>query len=225
MLLINIAPSSSQLPRRLLCFLPCSITQPSLSCGLGASEWLGELVGRKYYSDLNFSCHVSPSILQGGRRGGSGGRSGGRGGGRGAVRVGVGEQRWGDPAWRAERLHQKAAEINMPMETETSWKFIEYFQLTISMGINSSTSADTATVLAKTVEIGRQAPMLEIETGLNELNIELKQKQEKMRESDSVKAMLSFREKLLAFKMKAEIFKAVAAEQVQIFLPLSFISS
>ncbi|XP_073309488.1 DExH-box ATP-dependent RNA helicase DExH1-like [Primulina huaijiensis] len=164
--------------------------------------------------------------FQGVRRGGSGGCSGGRGGGRGAVGVGVGEQRWWEPSWRAERLHQKAAEINMSMETETRFgNLLNTSNGTTSMGINSSTSVDTATVLAKTVEIGRQAPMLEIETGLKELNIELKQKQEKMRESDGVKAMLSFRENLLAFKMKSDFLKAVTAEQVQIFLSLSFISS
>ena len=41
-------------------------------------------------------------------RGGGGRRGGGRGGGGGGGR---GEQRWWDPAWRAERLKQKAAEV------------------------------------------------------------------------------------------------------------------
>lgn len=41
---------------------------------------------------------------QGGRRG-RGGRGRGRGGG------GRGEQRWWDPAWRAERLRQMEAEV------------------------------------------------------------------------------------------------------------------
>lgn len=52
---------------------------------------------------------------QGGRRGGgsSSGRGGGRrgGGGGGGRGGGRGEQRWWDPAWRAERLRQKAAEV------------------------------------------------------------------------------------------------------------------
>ncbi|KAM7505061.1 hypothetical protein LguiB_003965 [Lonicera macranthoides] len=53
----------------------------------------------------------------GGRRGGRGGRGGG-GGGRG------GEQRWWDPAWRAERLRQKAAEMEVFDENEW-WAKIE----------------------------------------------------------------------------------------------------
>jgi len=50
---------------------------------------------------------------QGGRRGGGGRRGdGGRaGGGRGGRGGGGGEQRWWDPAWRAQRLAQKAAEV------------------------------------------------------------------------------------------------------------------
>ncbi|XP_077217577.1 RNA helicase family protein isoform X2 [Tasmannia lanceolata] len=53
----------------------------------------------------------------GGRRGGGGGgrRGGGGGGGRGGGR---GEQRWWDPVWRAERLRQKAAEVEMLDENE-----------------------------------------------------------------------------------------------------------
>ncbi|KAI9153106.1 hypothetical protein LWI28_006003 [Acer negundo] len=47
----------------------------------------------------------------GGRRGGGSGRGGGRGGGRG-------EQRWWDPVWRAERLRQKAAELEILDENE-----------------------------------------------------------------------------------------------------------
>ncbi|XP_023527583.1 DExH-box ATP-dependent RNA helicase DExH1 isoform X1 [Cucurbita pepo subsp. pepo] len=47
----------------------------------------------------------------GGRRGGGGG-SGGRGGG------GRGEQRWWDPVWRAERLRQNAAEMEVLNEDE-----------------------------------------------------------------------------------------------------------
>lgn len=49
---------------------------------------------------------------QGGRRGRGGGRGGGAGRGRGGRGGGGrGEQRWWDPAWRAERLGQMAAEV------------------------------------------------------------------------------------------------------------------
>ncbi|KAI7744279.1 hypothetical protein M8C21_018114, partial [Ambrosia artemisiifolia] len=46
------------------------------------------------------------------------------------------------------------------------------------------------------------------------LNVELKERQDKQKESDIVKAMCSFREKLPAYKMRSEFLKAVAANQV-----------
>ncbi|KAL8152378.1 hypothetical protein V2J09_010138 [Rumex salicifolius] len=57
---------------------------------------------------------------QGGRRGGGAGRGGGgRGGGRGrGGRGGGGEHRWWDPVWRAERLGQLAAELEVLDENE-----------------------------------------------------------------------------------------------------------
>ncbi|KAK1563118.1 hypothetical protein Q3G72_022613 [Acer saccharum] len=51
----------------------------------------------------------------GGRRRGGGSGRGGGGGGRGGGRV---EQRWWDPVWRAERLRQKAAEMEILDENE-----------------------------------------------------------------------------------------------------------
>ncbi|XP_068342386.1 DExH-box ATP-dependent RNA helicase DExH1 isoform X1 [Pyrus communis] len=46
------------------------------------------------------------------------------------------------------------------------------------------------------------------------LSLQLKEKQEKMKVSNSLKAMQSFREKLPAFKMKSEFLKAVSENQV-----------
>ncbi|KAK6152264.1 hypothetical protein DH2020_014899 [Rehmannia glutinosa] len=85
-----------------------------------------------------------------------------------------------------------------------------------SVGNNSSTSSETATLQPKPVEISRSASQLEIDAASEELSFELKQKQEKTRESDSVKAMLAFREKLPALKAKSEFLKAVAENQVLI---------
>lgn len=54
--------------------------------------------------------------FQGGRRGGgpNSGRGARRGGGRGGGGGGGrGEQRWWDPVWRAERLRQQAAEVQL----------------------------------------------------------------------------------------------------------------
>ncbi|CAM8979408.1 unnamed protein product [Rhodiola kirilowii] len=64
-----------------------------------------------------------PNYQGGGRRGGvSGARGGGRhggGSGRRGGRGGVGEeQRWWDPAWRAQRLGQMAAEMEVFDENE-----------------------------------------------------------------------------------------------------------
>lgn len=64
---------------------------------------------------------------QGGRRGGgsASGRGGGRGSGRGGGRRegggGRGEQRWWDPAWRAERLRLMAAENPVEVLDENEW--------------------------------------------------------------------------------------------------------
>ena len=89
------------------------------------------LRGASFRSYLHFFEHLTPtkpfpgrlwistSIMsyrpnfQGGRRGASSssGRGGGRrGGGRGGG-GGLGEQRWWDPVWRAERLRQQQAEV------------------------------------------------------------------------------------------------------------------
>ncbi|KAJ8754471.1 hypothetical protein K2173_005632 [Erythroxylum novogranatense] len=57
--------------------------------------------------------------FQGGRRGGGGGgNSRGRSGGGGRGRGGRGDQRWWDPVWRAERLRQKQAEMDVLDEDE-----------------------------------------------------------------------------------------------------------
>ncbi|PIN16263.1 ATP-dependent RNA helicase A [Handroanthus impetiginosus] len=236
--------------------------------------------------------------FQGGRRGGGGRGGGGRGsGGRSGGRGGGGEQRWWDPVWRAERLRQKAAEIEV-MDQSEWWGKLEqmkkgeeqemiirrnfsrddqqimadmayqlglYFhaynkgkalvvskvplpnyradlderhgstkkEIKMSTEIekkvgnllkssnestsaenNSSTSSGTATLQSRPVEMGRSSLLLQNDTAYEGLNIELKQKQEKMRESDSVKAMLVFREKLPACKVRSEFLEAVAANQV-----------
>ncbi|XP_031127916.1 DExH-box ATP-dependent RNA helicase DExH1 isoform X1 [Ipomoea triloba] len=240
---------------------------------------------------------------QGGRRGGagrsrSGGGGGGRGGGGGGGRGGGrgGEQRWWDPAWRAERLRQKAAEMEVMNENEW-WGKIEQFkrggeqemiikrnfsrddqgklsdmayqlglhfhaynkgkalvvskvplpnyradlderhgssqeirmsteierkvgnllsssQASVSDGNSSSTHSYTANVSSNAVHAATAAAALESDAAKERLNTELKQKQEKLRATDNVKAMMSFREKLPAFKVKSEFLKAVASNQV-----------
>lgn len=55
---------------------------------------------------------------------------------------------------------------------------------------------------------------IEDDIATKRLNVELKQKQEKTRGSEKVKEMISFREKLPAFKVKSEFMEAVANNQV-----------
>ncbi|XP_057805318.1 DExH-box ATP-dependent RNA helicase DExH1 isoform X1 [Salvia miltiorrhiza] len=234
---------------------------------------------------------------QGGRRGGRGGGRGGGGAGRGGGRGGRGEQRWWDPAWRAERLRQMSAEKET-MDQNEWWGKIEQMktgneqemvirrnfgrddqqiladmayqlglhfhaynkgkalvvskvplpnyradldeqhgstkkEITMSteteerVGLllkssngtnlvqnNSSSSSGSATCQSKPAEMEREASLPYIDTDFERLSLDLKQKQEKMREGDSVKAMLAFREKLPAFKVKSEFLKAVASNQV-----------
>ncbi|MBA0721794.1 hypothetical protein Golax_009298, partial [Gossypium laxum] len=223
-----------------------------------------------------------------GRRGGGGG--GGRGG-RG------GEQRWWDPVWRAERLRQKAAEMEVLDEAEWWYKMNQmkkgqeqemiikrnfsrsdqhvlsdmayelglYFhaynkgkalvvskvplpnyradldehhgstQKQIQMsteterrvgnlldvsrdtksgddsGVSSSRGATKPLPDVKRID---SVSTIETDSSKEKFSAELKKKQENLNASNSVKAMLSFREKLPAFKGKAEFLKAVAQNQV-----------
>ncbi|PSS15858.1 DExH-box ATP-dependent RNA helicase [Actinidia chinensis var. chinensis] len=229
---------------------------------------------------------------RGGRRGGDGGR---RGGGRGGG--GRGEQRWWDPVWRAERLRQQAAEMEVLDENEWWGKMEQlkrggeqemiikrnysrddqnilydmayqlglYFHaynkgkalavskvplpdyradlddrhgstqqeirmsteierrvgnlLGSSKGTDSvdnspGTSSQRAKKLMSGVDSPKPDPVFEIDADKERLSVELKDRQEKMKARDNVKAMQLFREKLPAFKMKSEFLKAVAANQV-----------
>ncbi|XP_057506390.1 DExH-box ATP-dependent RNA helicase DExH1 isoform X1 [Actinidia eriantha] len=236
--------------------------------------------------------------FQGGRRGGGrGGRLGGDGGRRGGGRGGRGEQRWWDPVWRAERLRQQEAEMEVLDENEWWGKMEQlkrggeqemiikrnysrddqnilsdmayqlglYFHaynkgkalavskvplpdyradlddrhgstqqeirmsteierrvgnlLGSSKGTDSvdnspGTSSQSAKKLMSGVDSPKPDPVFEIDADKERLNVELKDRQEKMKARDNVKAMQLFREKLPAFKMKSEFLKAVAANLV-----------
>ncbi|XP_062166385.1 DExH-box ATP-dependent RNA helicase DExH1 isoform X1 [Alnus glutinosa] len=56
--------------------------------------------------------------------------------------------------------------------------------------------------------------LLDIDSAKEKLSLELKQRQENMKASDSLRAIQSFREKLPAFKVRSEFLKAVAENQV-----------
>ncbi|WRX23403.1 Helicase [Theobroma cacao] len=225
---------------------------------------------------------------QGGRRGGGGpnsGRGGGRrGGGGGGGSGGLGgEQRWWDPVWRAERLRQKAAEINQMKKGEEQEMIIRRnfsrsdqqilsdmaYQLEshaynkgkalvvskvplpnyradlderhgstqkeIRMSteterrvgnlLDSSRDARSADDSGVASSRGATKPLPDVkrtdsvstigtDSAKEKFSAELKQKQENLKASDRVKVMRSFREKLPAFKVKAEFLKAVTENQV-----------
>ncbi|GMY25404.1 DExH-box ATP-dependent RNA helicase DExH1 isoform X2 [Fagus crenata] len=239
--------------------------------------------------------------FQGGRRGGpnSRGRGGARrgGGGRGGGR---GEQRWWDPVWRAERLRQNQAEMEVLDENEWWGKMEQMkgggeqemiikrnfsrtdqqalYDMAYQLGLYfhaydkgktlvvskiplpdyradlDERHGSTQNEIRMSTEIERRVGNLlnsssqgavtsqnssvapsqggkgkpsssginiikpdsfsEIDSAKENLSLELKQRQEKMKASNSLKAIQSFREKLPAFKVKSKFLKAVAENQV-----------
>ncbi|XP_022766947.1 DExH-box ATP-dependent RNA helicase DExH1 isoform X2 [Durio zibethinus] len=247
----------------------------------------------------SFAMSYRPNY-QGSRRGGgpNSGRGGGRRGGGGGGRGGRGgEQRWWDPVWRAERLRQKAAEMEVLDEVEwwdkmdqmkkggeqemiikrnfsrsdqqvlsdMAYQLGLYFhaynkgkalvvskvplpnyradlderhgstQQEIRMSTETErrvgnlldSSRDTRSAddsgVASNREATKQLPDVKItdsvstteeDSAKEKLSAELNKKQETLKASNSVKVMQSFREKLPAFKVKAEFLKAVNENQV-----------
>lgn len=247
---------------------------------------------------------------QGGRRGGGGGGRGGGGrggggrGGRGGG--GGGEQRWWDPVWRAERLKQQAAELEVLVENEWWGKMEQMkrggeqeivfkrsfgrrdqqtlYDMAAQLSLHfraynkgktlvlskvplpdyradldeshgstqkeihmsseiekrvgtlldtSSSSEVTKKSVDGSSQNGKQSALVPnvVKTqsvseksatkGKNtadkeKINVEMKQREERIKANDSAKAMLSFRAKLPAFSLKSEFLKAVAENQVLI---------
>ncbi|KAF8091347.1 hypothetical protein N665_0447s0007 [Sinapis alba] len=244
---------------------------------------------------------------QGGRRGGGfssgrgGGRRGGRGGGSGGGRGGGGgrgEQRWWDPVWRAERLRQQQAEMEVLDENEW-WNKIELMKaggeqemvikrnfnrndqqtlgdMAYQMGLyfhaynkgkalvvskvplpdyradlddrhgstqkeiqmSSETERKLGTLLKTTQQAGSSnastsasndqrdstaAPALKKSDSASKFSdshekekfsVALNDRQEKLKATESVKALQAFREKLPAFKMKQGFLNSVSENQV-----------
>ncbi|KAK4380653.1 hypothetical protein RND71_002515 [Anisodus tanguticus] len=122
------------------------------------------------------------------------------------------------PSYRAdldERHGSTQKEIRMSTEIEERvGNLLNNSQVRVSAGTSSSTSGNSAKLSSKAVETAKPKLTVEDDTATKRLNMELKQKQEKTRESEKVKAMISFREKLPAFKVKSEFMEAVANNQV-----------
>lgn len=84
----------------------------------------------------------------------------------------------------------------------------------VSVGSSSFPSRQGGKQVLPAGNIEKSVSVLEIDSAKEKLNAELLAKQEKMKDSANVKAMQSFREKLPAFKVKAEFLKAIANNQV-----------
>ncbi|KAK2968936.1 hypothetical protein RJ640_003623 [Escallonia rubra] len=233
----------------------------------------------------------SPNFRGGGPNSGRGrGRGGGRRGG------GRGEQRWWDPAWRAERLRQKTAEMEVldknkwwgkmeqmkggeeqemliqsnfsredqqilsdmayqlglyfhayntgktlvvskvplpdyradlderhgstkkeiQMSTETEKRLVNLLSSprgTVSVDSSSSTSLRGAKQ-SQVADTTKPVSVVGTDTAKERLSVELKQREENLKACKNAKAMMSFREKLPANKVKSEFLKAVAENQI-----------
>ncbi|KAF2321225.1 hypothetical protein GH714_035758 [Hevea brasiliensis] len=171
--------------------------------------------------------------FQGGRRGGGGGSSssapgrggGGRGGGGGGGGRGRGEQRWWDPVWRAERLRQKAVEMEVLDENEW-WNKMEKMknggdqEMIVKRNYSrddQQTLSDMAYQLSlyfhaynkgKTLVVSK-VPLPNYRADLDERHGSTQKEA-----SNCVKELQSFRQKLPAFKVKGEFLKAVSENQV-----------
>ncbi|GJX66027.1 DExH-box ATP-dependent RNA helicase DExH1 isoform X1 [Tanacetum coccineum] len=122
------------------------------------------------------------------------------------------------PNYRAdldERHGSAQKEIHMSSETERRVENL----LDSSTGIekidsNSGTSVQRAKQSLHGSDKTNGISVLESDSAKKALSVELKEIQEKQKESDRVKEMCQFREKLPAHKMKTEFLKAVAKNQV-----------
>jgi ATP-dependent RNA helicase DHX36 len=79
---------------------------------------------------------------------------------------------------------------------------------------SASTSSQRAKQISAVTGETKSVSSSQIDTAKEKLSYQLKEKQEKMKGSESVKVMQSFRERLPASKVKSEFLKAVAAHQV-----------
>ncbi|KAL8214402.1 hypothetical protein R6Q57_003851 [Mikania cordata] len=122
------------------------------------------------------------------------------------------------PNYRAdldERHGSAQKEIHMSSETERRVENL----LDSSTGTQkadkfSGTSIQSAKQLPKDLDKTAGISVMETDDAMKALSVELKERQEKQKESNHVKAMLTFREKLPAHKMKSEFLEAVAANKV-----------
>lgn len=122
------------------------------------------------------------------------------------------------PNYRAdldERHGSSQKEIHMCTETERRVEnLLDNSSRTEKVDEFSGPSIQSGKQLPQKVDKTSGISVLETDSAKKALSVELKERQEKQKESDRVKAMCLFREKLPAHKMKSEFLKAVAENQV-----------
>ncbi|KAI4364040.1 hypothetical protein MLD38_020183 [Melastoma candidum] len=120
------------------------------------------------------------------------------------------------PNYRAdldERHGSTQKQIQMSSETERLvGKLLNSSQASLPVSSSSVSSIPESSSASRSNP--RSASAVEHDSSREKLNFELKDKQERMKETVNVKAMKSFREKLPAFKKKTEFLKAVSDNQV-----------
>lgn len=114
-----------------------------------------------------------------------------------------------------ERHGSTEKELQMSIETERRvGNLLNSSQGNVPVNDSGIESSEVARRPKLSVKVANTISPPQSDSAKERLNVILKERQEKLKSSDSGKAMLSFREKLPAFKMKAEFLKAVAENQV-----------
>ncbi|CAN1772466.1 DExH-box ATP-dependent RNA helicase DExH1 [Linum perenne] len=123
------------------------------------------------------------------------------------------------PNYRAdldERHGSTQKEIRMSTETERRvGSLLGSSQGAIPPSGSSGTYSQDSPQSSRTMKVAKPVPVpSQKDSAQEKLSLELKRKQDELRASNGVKEIQSFREKLPAFKAKAEFLKAVTENQV-----------
>ncbi|OVA07164.1 Helicase [Macleaya cordata] len=121
------------------------------------------------------------------------------------------------PNYRADLdEHHGSTQKEIRMSTETERRVQNLLTGSKATPVNDSagSSSNGGTQSFPAVNASNSGPALVVDTAKEKFSAELKDKQDRMKVSDSLKAMQSFREKLPAYKLKSEFLKAVANNQV-----------
>ncbi|KAI5062460.1 hypothetical protein GOP47_0022999 [Adiantum capillus-veneris] len=122
------------------------------------------------------------------------------------------------PNYRADldkRHGSSQREIQMSADTEQRVEnVLSKFRSTNAASSSRQVSSNGSAPISKQLKVADKDDTQALETEKNDLNTQLKNQQQQLQASDSVRAMLMFRDKLPTFKMRDELIQAVARSQV-----------